>query len=67
MSGQHENELIAKVDHLIAETEKQIDAQLALIEKLELQGESTEAATRGFISLVNALEKLAELKISLQT
>lgn len=67
MSGQHENELIAKVDHLIAETEKQIDAQLALIEKLELQRESTEAATRGFISLVNALEKLAELKISLQT
>ena len=65
MSNENGDELLGKVDDLIAETEKKIDAQLALIDELEGQGKCTETATRGFISLVNTLEKLAELKISL--
>lgn len=65
MSEKNGNERLGKLDDLISETERRIDEQLALIEELERQGECTEAPTRGFISLVNTLEKLAELKISL--
>jgi hypothetical protein len=60
-----EDARLADIDQAIDETEKQIDAQLDLIERLECRGERTQHSVDYFAALVDKLDKLAQQRMEI--
>jgi uncharacterized protein (DUF3084 family) len=65
MAQLREDARLADIDQAIDETEKQIDAQLDLIERLECRGERTERSVDDFAALVDKLDKLAQQRMEI--
>ena len=53
------------IDQAIDETEKQIDAQLDLIEQLETSGKDKEDAIDAFMALLDKLDQIGDQRLEI--